>query len=168
MAIAIIPVDQTHANLEDIWCVDSWGDGMENMQRIPSLISYTLPTSGELQWGSDLSSNAVVMAHTKLELDVQDSKADELDRILHHLDGMHDLSFDHVQRLNGKPDYSPKKPDNIIEDYLKRVFTRVIMYLEDQGIGRQEQIEWLVDIVFTVPMVSIANPGPFRADLVLA
>ena len=73
------------------------GDEMSNSERIPSVISYS-PASEmqERQWGSDLSSNAVAIVDTKLELELQDSSG-ELDLILKALDGMHNLDFQYIR-----------------------------------------------------------------------
>jgi hypothetical protein len=154
VAIAIVPVDEKHAKLSDITVIEDWGKNMNNTEKVPSSISYTKPISAELQWGNDMSPNAVAMVHTKLELDEQECKIDELEIILHSLDGMHDLDFKHVQETNGYPEYSPKKPDNVVKDFLEKVFARVMTELEYLGFQELEIQRLPVDIVFTVPVVS--------------
>jgi len=139
-----------------IQVIDDWGKNMSNTEKVPSTISYTETISGEAQWGYDLSSDALTMVHTKLELDVQDRKSDELEMILHNLDGMMDLDFSYVKATGGKPAYSPKKPDYIAKDYLEKVFKRVMSYIHEyfKGFGLEEaDLQTMpVDIVFTVPV----------------
>jgi hypothetical protein len=125
---------------------------MRNDEKVPSIYSYTKTTSGEEQWGDSLSPDAVAMVHTKLELDTQQSKIDELDLILHNLDGMHDLSFDQVEKTNGKPDFTTKKPEDVVLDYMKKIFESVEKHLAKYP---TELIRLLpVDIVITHPVVS--------------
>ena len=75
---------------------------MGNHDKIPSVYSYSPGSqAGEQQWGASLSPEAVAMVNTKLELDVQDNKSDELELILQALDGMHNLDFQHVKASQG-------------------------------------------------------------------
>ena len=128
---------------------------MSNAEKVPSVYSYTKAASGEEQWGNSLSEDAVTMVHTKLELDAQQSKLDELDIILHNLDGMHDLRFDHVVKTGGNPDFTAKKPEIVVLDYMKRVFDRVLKYL---GKVPEELLRSLpVDIVITHPVVGLLD-----------
>lgn len=155
VAVAVVAHNEKMSKLEEIKVIENWGKNMSNTLKVPSAYSYSQTTTEEEQWGSSISSNATVMVHTKLELDEQDCKNDELDIILHNLDGMGDLSFAHVERTNGRPEFSPKKPDDIVQDYLVKVFDRVMAYIEkDLGFEEVDRRGMPVDIVFTVPVVS--------------
>lgn len=141
------------ANLNDIEIVKDWGPQMGNHDKIPSVISYS-PTSsvGEQQWGCSLSPRAVTMVHTKLELDVQENKSDELDLILQVLDGMKNLHFDNVVRSKGLPAYTWKVPEDIVTDYLTKVFEHLEQAVSHFGAELKAQIP--VDIVLTIPVVN--------------
>jgi hypothetical protein len=91
-------------NIEEIDIIDGWGSSMTNHDKIPSVISYSNaenPKKPEEQWGADISDKAVAMLNTKLELDVQDNKTDELELTLQALDGMGDLNFSKVKEAHG-------------------------------------------------------------------
>ena len=82
---------------------------MGNSVKIPSVISYTPCSDPEVeQFGFDLSDNATTMINTKLELDPQDTRTEELDLILHALDGMKDLRFDNIKASRGFPNFTWK------------------------------------------------------------
>jgi hypothetical protein len=126
---------------------------MTNDVRIPSVISYSRTHSDtkERQFGSDLSPDAITMVNTKLELDVQESRLDELNLIIQVLDGMKDLGFDHIKASEGMPEYTWKSPEAVVTDYLKKAFEPF-----------WDATEWMaairnlapVDVVITVPVVS--------------
>jgi hypothetical protein len=144
---------------------------MNNTSKVPSAFSYTEAESGEAQWGNDMNASAVAMVHTKLELDVQDRKSDELALILQNLDGMKDLSFSYVKECNGVPKYSPKKPDAIVTDYLQKIFRVVLQYIFDPknfGLEEDDLQNMPVDIVFTVPVVSFEQRSYDRFKLTMS
>jgi len=90
------------------------------------------------------------MVHTKLQLDVDDTSA-ELDLILQALEGMHNLSFQYIEDSEGKPKYPRKGPEEIVEDYLSKVFDYL---LETIGQFTEELRNNIpVDIVVTIPAV---------------
>ena len=124
---------------------------MTNLEKVPSVYSYTKPTAGEEQWGYHLSADAVTMVHTKLELDAQQSKLDELEIILDNLEGMHDLHFDQVKKTNGNPDFTAKKPEIVVLDYMKKIFDRVMKHLSQYAEEVRRSLP--VDIVITHPVV---------------
>jgi hypothetical protein len=133
--------------------IDNWGKQMDNDVKIPSVISYSPSQDGEQQWGKSLSPDAVTMINTKLELDVQDNKTDELELILAVLEGTSNLSFQHVRASKGYPEYTWKNPEEIVTDYLTKVF----QYL-DKRVDRfspELRAQLPVDIVLTVPVVSL-------------
>ena len=125
---------------------------MGNHNKIPSVYSYS-PASpaGEQQWGASLSPDAIAMVNTKLELDVQENKLDELELILQVLDGTGDLEFEHVKKSKGYPEYTWKNPEDIVTDYLTQVFRHLNKTLDHFGSSLRRQIP--VDIVITVPVV---------------
>jgi hypothetical protein len=130
---------------------------MSNTCKVPSAYSYTPSTTGEEQWGGRMSSDATVMVYTKLELDEQARKSDELEIILHNLDGMDNLNLAHIEKTDGNPAFSPKKPDDIVKDYLDKIFQQVMKFLGTDERFRVDDVdrrEMPVDIVFTIPVVS--------------
>lgn len=151
--VAFATPNTTNANLSDIEIMNYWGPQMGNHDKIPSVISYS-PAGpvGEQQWGYSLSREAVTMVHTKLELDVQENKSDELDLLLQVLDGMKNLHFDHVIRSKGYPAYTWKVPEDIVTDYLTKVFEYLEQAVSNFGPALKDQIP--VDIVLTIPVVN--------------
>ena len=131
---------------------------MSNDEKIPSVMSYS-PASNKLerQWGSSLSSNAVAMVHTKLALDIHDNSG-ELDLILEALDGMHDLEFQYIRACRGFPPYPSKRPEEIVEDYLTKVFDAFLEAMPsrfDGGFPKELRERLPVDIVVTIPAVCL-------------
>lgn len=148
--VAFATPNTMDANLSDIEIMKDWGPQMGNHDKIPSIISYS-PTSpvGEQNWGYSLSPEAVTMVHTKLELGAQENKSDELDLILQLLDGTKDLHFDNVVKSKGYPAYTWKLPEDIVTDYLTKVFE----YME-QAVSHFSAAQIPVDIVVTMPVVN--------------
>ena len=135
-----------------------WGPRMGNHDKIPSRISYSACSEQEeQQWGLDISADAVVMVNTKLELDLQDNLADELDLILRSLDGMSNLTFEHIRQSEGDIEYTPKSPADVVADYLEKVFEHLDKEMD--WFGAELKAKLPVDIVITVPVVG------FSADL---
>lgn len=152
--VAIATPDRNRANLSEIDVIKDWGPGMGNLDKVPSVISYS-PSSGaqERQWGASLSPEAVAMVHTKLQLEVHKT-SEELDLILQALDGMGDLDFRHVQNAGGLPSYTWKGPENIVEDYLTKVFDAFLPAIEEMaGLTEEVRAQMLTDIVVTIPAV---------------
>src|SRR6266480_51644 len=140
------------ASLDKIFPVDDWGR-MGTHHKIPSVISYSPPSSaGELQWGASLSEDAITMVNMKMELDVQGSKLDELELLLQVLDGTSNLDFDRgVKAAKGNPEYTWKNPEDIITDYLTRVFHHLNQVVAHFGPDLRAKLP--VDIVITIPVV---------------
>jgi hypothetical protein len=160
VGIAYATPSGTKCRLGEITVMIDWGSQMLNQGKVPSVISYS-PQSElmEEQWGSSLSPNAVSMVHTKLELGMQDVLG-ELDMTLQVLDGMKNLSFADMMAANGdydRPAYSHKAPEEIVTDYLTKVFLRLEEAVED--FTDAFRIHTATDIVVTVPTVSEANPS---------
>ncbi|KAJ4412725.1 hypothetical protein N0V91_000487 [Didymella pomorum] len=138
--------------LDEIDVLTDWGPQMDNHDKVPSVISYSQPgAKGEQQWGSSLSSEAVAMVHTKLELGLQNVLG-ELDMTLQILDGMKNLDFDQLLLSRGNeelPPYSHKSPEAIVTDYLTKVFAWLDQKLQSFGAVLREQVA--TDIVVTIP-----------------
>jgi hypothetical protein len=114
------------------------------------VISYSRP---ELEWGEALSANAVSMVHTKLELGLQQLLG-ELDMTLQVLDGMKNLNFDQMlldSGASGSPAYSSKSPEEIVTDYLTKVFKYVEQDVQEFGPVARKLVA--TDFVVTVPTV---------------
>ena len=149
--VAFATPQSAEANLHDIRVLDNWGKGMDNDPKIPSVISYSSSTDGSQQWGKSLSPEAVTMINMKLELDVQDNKTDELELIIQALDGMSNLHFQHVRASKGCPEYTWKTPEEIVTDYLSRVYQCLDKEIEKFSPELRARLP--VDIVITVPVV---------------
>ncbi|OXV10191.1 hypothetical protein Egran_02048, partial [Elaphomyces granulatus] len=151
--IAFATPTRNKAYLNDIDTINISGNEMSFDERIPSVISYS-PASEmqERQWGSSLSSNAVAIVDTKLELELQDSSG-ELDLILEALDGMHNLDFQYI-RAHGYPPYPCKRPEEIVGDFLAKVFNAFLEAMTtrlEQGFPQELRDRLPVDIVVTSP-----------------
>jgi len=159
-------------DLSSIDLLTDWGPGMGNDDRIPSVISYSPPElPGEEQWGNNLSETAVVIKNTKLELDVQDNKSDELDLTLQTLDGVRNLDFEGVISSEGLPEYPWKSPEDIVTDYLHKVFQvlkRRVGPLWKTRVPGYIALTIPVDVVITVPRVCTSSILPLRSPLLTA
>jgi hypothetical protein len=91
------------------------------------------------------------MVNTKLELDVQDNKIEELELLLQVLDGTCNLKFEHVRNAKGDPEYTWRDPEHIVTDYLTEIFKVVQRTFQDSGTHAMGHVP--VDIVITVPVV---------------
>ncbi len=138
--------------------VQIWGAKMGNHKKIPSVVSYT-PNSrkGERQFGLDLSADAVALLHTKLQLGVSDV-SQELDHILESLEGVHNLNFQYLKKSDGLPKHILFSPEQIVRDYLQRVFHYLFESESDSlppPFAPELRQLTPVDIVVTVPAVSL-------------
>ena len=122
---------------------------------MPSVISYSRPN---YEWGGALSDDSVSMVHTKLELGLQ-SRLGELDMTLQILDGMSNLNIDEMLRTirshDDVPAYSHKSPEEIVTDYLQKVFQHLEMEVDQFGPIARKHTK--TDLVVTVPTVSNTN-----------
>lgn len=121
---------------------------MSNQQKVRSVISYAQSVDGEAQWGSDISPDAITMINTKLELEPQDTRFEELDLTLQVLRGMGNLSFEHIRGAGSQPEYTCRMPDEIVRDYLTK-----IAQCACREINQVIRTNTAVDIVATVPVV---------------
>jgi hypothetical protein len=111
-------------------------------------LSHTLRSqANEEQWATDLSPKAIAMVHTKLQLDVDGTSAEQ-DLILQ----AHNLNFQYIIDHGG--DKFPRKaPEEIVRDYLTKVFDYLLKAVEPFTEALRKTIP--VDIVATVPAVGI-------------
>ena len=124
---------------------------MNNNEKVPSVKSYSAPVHGEAQWGSDISEDAITMVNQKLELEVQDSRIDELDLTLYLLKGAGLLSFEHVRKAGPDPEFTCRAPEEIVEDYLRHVFGCAYGAINATQL---ERTGTPIDLVVTMPVVS--------------
>ena len=94
------------------------------------------------------------MVHTKLQLDVG-STSNELDHILEALDGVHNLSFQYVKSTEGLPRHTLLGPEEIVKEYLERVYHYLIGSNSDSLSDFEAELRARtpVDIVVTIPAV---------------
>ena len=139
-------------NLNDVDIILDWGDRMDNSDKIPSVISYSQRSKlgHEANWGDDLAPGAVAMKHMKLRLDPQ-NVSDEIDFLLQLLDGTRDLTFENIKDSKGMPDYTDKAPEEVVTDYLSKVFEHVLQTVD--GFTEQVRKKIPTDIVVTIPVV---------------
>lgn len=90
------------------------------------------------------------MVRTKLELDVHDV-SEELDLILQSLDGMKNLHLQHIKASGGLPAYTEKSAEEIVADYLAKVFTDLEKSVENFMEVLRDRIS--TDLVVTAPTV---------------
>jgi hypothetical protein len=121
---------------------------MENHDKIPSVISYS--PGSEQEWGASVNPKSVAMVHTKLQLEVSET-SEELDFVLQALEGMQDLAFQHIRNAGALPAYTWKGPEDIVGDYLTRMFDSLLE--EDLGLTEELRVQTPVDIVVTIPAV---------------
>ncbi|KAI4930474.1 uncharacterized protein J4E92_004306 [Alternaria infectoria] len=155
ISIAWATPSGAECSLEEIDVIEQWGPQMDNEEKVPSVISYSRSSqAGEQQWGKSLSADAVTMIHTKLELGVEDLLG-ELDMTLQVLDGMKNLNFDEMMLSKGQndlPPYSHKSPEEIVTDYLEKLFAYVQMEVrvDENNVFAKHTT---TDIVVTIPTV---------------
>lgn len=149
--VAYVALTGKSANLDNIKVVQDWGEHMSNDDKVPSVISYSKKSiKSQQQWGADLAKGSIAMVHTKLQLDV-DSTSTELDQLLESLEGMHYLGIQYIKNTEGPTRYTSRGPEEIVSDYLERVFNcfrKAASYFTEEW-TKQAQ----VDIVATIPAV---------------
>ncbi|KAH7115268.1 hypothetical protein B0J11DRAFT_471111 [Dendryphion nanum] len=139
--------------LHEIDVVQNWGPQMGNHDKVASRIAYTTGPSGEgQQWGAAIDASAVTMVHTKLELDPT-SISDELDSILHSLQGMKNLHFEYIKdsTTHSVPAYTHKTSEEIVTDYLTNLFRCAEQVVEALSADLGTRSLLSTDIVITIP-----------------
>ncbi|KAH7070302.1 hypothetical protein FB567DRAFT_613128 [Paraphoma chrysanthemicola] len=137
--------------LHEISVINDWGPDMKNHDKVPSVISYTNASEDFQQWGSSLSPDAVTMVRKKLEL-CHHSLQGELDLVVQVLEGMKNLNFEDLiqgSKERKLPVYACKTPEQIITDYLTKIFT----YLDQTVDSFSESFRKYTktDLVVTIP-----------------
>jgi hypothetical protein len=150
LGVAYATPSGNDAKLGEIDVMGDWGSRMENLDKIPSVISYSQKTSPEYaNWGSDLSPGALAMINTKLELDIN-LVTDELDLILQALEGVDNMNFQHVRVAKaGRTAFIWRKPEEIVRDYLTKVFQHLLRQINSFSEVVRRQVN--LDLVITVP-----------------
>ncbi|KAF2185744.1 hypothetical protein K469DRAFT_687599 [Zopfia rhizophila CBS 207.26] len=97
---SLLPLRNTKIQISMKLNPSKTGKNMSNISKVQKCILVLPGANAEHQWGEGLSPEAVTTINTKLELDIQDNKPDELGTILQVLEGMNNLSFEHDQRIN--------------------------------------------------------------------
>ncbi len=123
---------------------------MSNEEKVRSMVSYSDPRS--IQWGTDISENAVAISNSKLELEPRDTRIDELEATVHLLEGARYLSFNHIRAAGPEPAFTPRSPLQIVTDFLHEV--RESACRAGVDIDKLKQTDTPVDLVITVPVVS--------------
>ncbi len=143
--------DSDYPDISQIEVIRNFGNKMDSADKIPSRISYSpCSAADEEQFGADISPEGVAMVNTKLELDHQETKLEELDLIIQVLEGMNDLNFEHVKAAKGYPGYTWKGPEDVVTDYLEKVFVAFENATEKIS---ENKLTVPVDILITVPVV---------------
>ncbi|KAK6406831.1 hypothetical protein LTR81_018559 [Elasticomyces elasticus] len=114
--VAFAKAQSKHVVLREIEVMQEWTSTMSNDQKVPSVYAYPGPKQSQAQWGADISNDATTMVNMKLELHLQDKKA-ELDSTLSVLQGTGNLSFNTLRN----PTYPAKTPTQVITDYLTEI-----------------------------------------------
>jgi hypothetical protein len=140
----------------DIVVMTNWGHGMDNNRAIPSVISYSRPDNWSVQqFGSDLSSDAVPMINTRLQLDLGSTMIGGLEALICSLDGMKNLSYAYVKRSSGVPSFTWKSAEEILTDFMRKVYEAFMRYIDEMYPGNAKAVlrEQQVDIILTSPNV---------------
>lgn len=160
VGVALATPRGTTCPLSEITVIKEWGHGMENLDKVPSVISYTKCSADYQQWGKSISPDAITMVHKKLELGPH-SLQGELDLVVQVLEGMRNLNFEDIILANEDnmvPAYACKSPEEIVTDYLTKIFT----YL-DQSVDQFSEAfrrYTATDVVVTIPTVSTPKSLP--------
>ena len=156
--IAYATPSGTRCSLDEITPITDWGADMKNHKKVPSIISYTKSAGGSFQqWGSSLSPNAVTTVHKKLELGPQPLQG-ELDLVVQILEGMKDLHFGDIvlaDEDNEIPAYACKSPEEIVTDYLTKVFGYLDLTVEEFKPSFRKHT--ITDLVITIPTVCCSS-----------
>jgi hypothetical protein len=119
------------------------------------MISYIKGPSGETQWGSNVSDHATAMVNTKLELEPQPTRVEELELTLNLLRGTGNLAFEHLKKIGPNPAYSSAPPQQIVKDYLTLICGNACKpdaFKVDMN--KLAETNTPLDVVVTVPAVS--------------
>ncbi|KAK5082464.1 hypothetical protein LTR05_007611 [Lithohypha guttulata] len=142
-----------HADLQKIEVLQSWGSSGGNQSKVRSMISYMKSSTGETQWGSNISDQATAMVNTKLELEPQATRFDELELTWLLLKGTGNLAFDHLKKIGPNPIYPSASPGKIVTDYLAHICKSACESgsFETVDLTKLAETNTPLDIVITVP-----------------
>lgn len=153
--LAVAKTQSGHANLDEIEVLQNWGLHANNQPKVRTMISYANTASGERQWGSTVDNHASAMVNTKLELEPQPTRKDELELTLYLLKGTGNLAFEHLKKIGPNPAYTSAPPGQIVQDYLSHICqsARRDGVFKKTDMARLVETSTPVDIVVTVPAV---------------
>jgi hypothetical protein len=147
-----------HAKLNEIKVLQNWGSsGDDNNQKVRTMISYVKSSTGETQWGSNVSDHATAMVNTKLELEPQPTRFEELELTLHLLRGTGNLAFEHLKKIGPNPAYSSAPPQKVVKDYLTHICESACKpeSFRDVDMTKLGETSTPLDVVVTVPAVRL-------------
>ncbi|KAK4962668.1 hypothetical protein LTR10_000295 [Elasticomyces elasticus] len=142
--VAFTLTHSNHVELREIEVMQEWTSIMSNDPKVPSVYAYPGPKQIQAQWGADISNDATTMVNMKLELHLQDKKA-ELDSTLSVLQGTGNLSFNTLRN----PTYPAKTPTQVITDYLTEIRRCVCKTTKPNYLKVSETP---LDLVITIPV----------------
>lgn len=152
--LAVAQTQSGHANIDEIEVVQDWGVNGDNQSKVRTMISYVKSSAGKTQWGSAVTDHAMV--NTKLELEPQASRYDELELTWYLLKGTGNLAFEHLKKIGPEPAYTSAPPRQIVQDYLSHIRACACRegVLKKVDLSKLVETNTPVDIVVTVPAVS--------------
>lgn len=155
---ALARTQSDHAELDKIEVLQNWGSSGNNQSKVRTMISYVKSSTGETQWGSNVSDHGTAMVNTKLELEPQPNRYDELELTLYLLKNTGYLAFEHLKKIGPNPAYTSAPPRQIVQDYLKHICESACRpgSFETIDMTRLAETSTPLDIVVTVPAVSSA------------
>lgn len=139
----------------------NWGSQMGNLDRVPSLISYTQAKDPlDQQWGASISEGSVVIRHTKKGLGTSTNRKDELKLIPEAFDESINLDFEHMSKTSHDR-LTRKESIEVATDYLTKIFQN---FNNLALFGHHLRASLLnIDIVVTVPAVRRCQlPSPLQ------
>lgn len=129
-------------------------------KKVPSAYSYS-PTSNDSgckQWGYSIDENSKVLRWTKMDLEPRTAGKElkVVRDLLNGLDLMRKLQQDKDAVIrNDVPRYITKRSEDIVQDYLTKVFMEWYKYMRGEGQYTLEQIP--LDIIITHPSVGVKD-----------
>lgn len=152
--LAIAHVTSENANIDDIEVLQNWGPNGSNLSKARSMISYARTNDGKTQWGSAVSDHNTAMVNTKLDLEPQPGRYDELEMTWYLLMGTGNLAFEHLKKIGPDPAYTSAPPEQIVQDYLTHIFESACRQgVFKTDLSKLEETRTPIDIVVTVPAV---------------
>ena len=153
--LALARTKTNHANIDDIEVLQNWGPNGNNQSKVRSMISYVKSLTHGTQWGSAVDDHATAMVNTKLELEPQPTRFDELELTLYLLMGTGNLAFQHLKSIGDQPAYSSAAPQKVVQDYLSHICASAMQkgVFTKTDLSKANESKIPIDIVITVPAV---------------